>query len=215
MYGGAGVDSVYYWDHTEPVTASIDGVSGNDGSAGEGDTIGADVENLYGGDGDDTLTGSDRDNWLNGGDGDDVISGGAGNDEIEADWSTPFADIIFGGPGIDTAVYRNATAAVIVDLDNVFGDDGASGEGDSAIDIENIVGTPVADILIGNAGNNVIFAGGGNDIVLGLDGDDRLSGTTGDDVLVGGNGVDILDGGAGTDRCNLGPGGLTTVSCER
>ena len=50
MLGGAGLDSVSYHDKTTGIVASLDGVASNDGEPGEGDTIGADVEAISGGD---------------------------------------------------------------------------------------------------------------------------------------------------------------------
>jgi hypothetical protein len=54
-------------------------------------------------------------------------------------------------------------------------------EGDSLIGIEGVIGTALADVLDGSAGN------------------DTLIGGAGDDVIEGRGGADTLDGGAGTD----------------
>ncbi|UQU65214.1 calcium-binding protein [Couchioplanes caeruleus] len=83
MLGGPGVDGVDYYDRLVTVVADLDGKTGDDGSAGEKDTIGADVENLVGGWGNDTLTGSAAANHIDGGHGSDVIRGGAGNDTLD------------------------------------------------------------------------------------------------------------------------------------
>ena len=85
MIGGAGVDSVDYSNRLVTVVADLDGKSGDDGSKNEKDTIGADVEQLYGGWGNDTLTGNAADNRIAGGNGADVIRGGAGNDTLTGD----------------------------------------------------------------------------------------------------------------------------------
>jgi len=66
------------------VTADLDGSAGDDGEAGEGDTIAADVEALIGGLGDDVLTGNSADGFLIGDDGDDVLSDPGGADVIDA-----------------------------------------------------------------------------------------------------------------------------------
>lgn len=81
MYGGPDTDTVAYFTNA-PVTADLTGSGGNDGQFGERDTIGSDVENLYGGSGDDHLTGNSKDNLILGGAGNDVIFGGAGNDRL-------------------------------------------------------------------------------------------------------------------------------------
>jgi hypothetical protein len=47
--GGAGDDTATYADRNQAITADPDGIVGDDGAAGEGDTIDTDVENLHGG----------------------------------------------------------------------------------------------------------------------------------------------------------------------
>ena len=79
------MDSVDYSSRLVTVVADLDGKSGDDGSKNEKDTIGADVEQLYGGWGNDTLTGNAADNLIAGGHGADVIRGGAGNDTLTGD----------------------------------------------------------------------------------------------------------------------------------
>jgi Ca2+-binding RTX toxin-like protein len=107
MSGGAGADGVSYANRSVGVTAAI-GTAGN-GEPSEDDTIGADVEGLFGGSGPDVLTGSDAPNTLVGGAGDDRLTGLGGNDELAggtglgppspADDAT--ADILSGGDGDD------------------------------------------------------------------------------------------------------------------
>ena len=63
---------------------SLDSVA-NDGSAGEGDNVGADVEDVFSsGTGPDTIAGRAASNTLQGSGGDDQIDGGAGNDTLSA-----------------------------------------------------------------------------------------------------------------------------------
>jgi Ca2+-binding RTX toxin-like protein len=77
------------------------------------DTL-ANIENVLGGSGNDTLIGNGVDNRLEGGSGDDTITGGGGNDTIVA------------GAGTDTAVYAGSlTAANITPV--VDGDLGTAG----------------------------------------------------------------------------------------
>jgi Ca2+-binding RTX toxin-like protein len=115
LAGGAGTDTVSYGDHKGAVTASLDGAA-NDGSAGEGDAIAADVENLTGGLGDDVLYGNwlpnalrgdPSGNWLptTGGDdtiysmgGGDGIYGLGGDDTVYGSWGH---DFVYGGYGND------------------------------------------------------------------------------------------------------------------
>lgn len=79
--GGPGEDRVDYGGRGGDLTVTLDGVA-DDGEAGEQDNVGADVEDVTGGSGDDHLTGSALDNKLDGNGGDDVLHGGAGNDEL-------------------------------------------------------------------------------------------------------------------------------------
>ena len=55
--GGPGADIATYEDRASPVTLSLDGQP-NDGHSDEHDLLQADVEDLIGGTGDDTLTGN-------------------------------------------------------------------------------------------------------------------------------------------------------------
>ena len=100
--GGPGSDYVRYDDRLVRVVADLDGVTGDDGSAGEKDTIGADIENIWGGWGDDTLTGSAGANHIDGGHGADVIRGGAGNDRLDSgEGKTGGVDKVYGQAGDD------------------------------------------------------------------------------------------------------------------
>lgn len=121
MTGGAGLDVVDYSTRTADVTADLSGSPGNDGEAGEGDTIGSDVEGLVGGGGNDTLTGNAADGVLFGGDGSDrlfdrggkdLISGGNGADFVFA--LDGAVDDVICGMGRDVV---NADAADVVESD--------------------------------------------------------------------------------------------------
>jgi Ca2+-binding RTX toxin-like protein len=186
MEGGGGSDTADYSERLGPVSASADGVGG-DGEAGEGDNVGADVENLNGGIDDDVLVGNPGDGILKGGGGDDVLDGGLG------------ADDLIGGAGADTATYENRGAPVVVDL-NTFAGDGETGEDDDIPDdVEKVIGGAADDTLIGDGGSNILHGGGGNDTVDGGDGFDLLHGDTGNDKLNGSAGTDQMFGDGGND----------------
>lgn len=105
LLGGAGVDKVEYSRHTKPVTVDLDGAA-DDGQPGERDTVGADVEGIYGGAGNDRLTGNGANNYLNGMNGDDIVHGGAGDDEL-MDYDG--RDKLYGEAGDDILVgYENS-----------------------------------------------------------------------------------------------------------
>jgi len=90
------------------VRLSLNGVY-DDGSAGEGDRIGSDVEDLTGGRGADTITGNALANLLTGGPGKDVLNGLGGNDTFQA--LDGLVDSLFGGTGTDRA-HRDGTDKV-------------------------------------------------------------------------------------------------------
>jgi Ca2+-binding RTX toxin-like protein len=194
--GGTGSDTVSYDGATADVSIDNDGVSGDDGAPGEGDTIGTDVENLTGGYGDDTIRGASSANTLQGGPGDDILDGGLG------------ADILYGGSGEDAVTYAGRMQNITADLDGSVGDDGAQGEGDTiASDVEDLIGGYGNDVLTGNAGDNYIYGGTELHLCTGSfpnytcfgGGEDTLKGGAGDDVLDGGYSSDIIDGGPDND----------------
>jgi hypothetical protein len=240
LNGGEGEDTAFYL-RTTNVNLSLDNVT-NDGGAGEADNVHADVEDVTGGSGADTLTGSDGRNALDGGPGPDNISGLGGNDVLADAGGDSAADRLDGGAGDDSlsagagpdayvggdgedAVtdYSGRTFAVTVTLDGVA-DDGSAAEGDNVgADVEDVTGGSAADTLTGNAADNELAGGAGDDTINGGDGNDGLSGGAGRDTIDGGGGRDDLDGGAGadtlkardglTDRANCG-GGTDAVQGE-
>jgi len=184
----------------------------------------------------DTFNGNDGRNYLwgslgdtvNGFGGDDVIlldskpfsvDGGDGTDELrlsaEGGWLKPDAD----GDGLaDIAFqagygwYVNLAAHI---LNEAFRAAGAGTR--SVTGIENVTGSSMYDILIGDDGANVLngagegdqidgrggddtlYGGDGLDIISGGDGDDRIYGEAGDDEMIDGFGIDHFDGGDNTD----------------
>lgn len=141
---------------------------------------------LTGTSGSDLLDGGDGDDSINGGDGNDILIGGTGNDAVN------------GGPGIDTASYTTATSNAVAELHRGKALDGQGGK-DTLTSIENLVGGPQNDILIGNEIANFLRGEDGDDIVYGNGGDDSLLGGNGNDLLRGGPGDNFIDGGTGVD----------------
>ena len=112
LRGGAGSDEAYYLERAAGVTISLNGVA-DDGEAGESDNVFADVEELQGGQGADTLVGNGEANILNGEAGADSLTGGGGVDTFR------------GGAGADHLFTRDGLA------ENVnCGDDADDGEAD-------------------------------------------------------------------------------------
>jgi hypothetical protein len=112
LTGDGGTDTVSYAYAAGPVTADLDGLAG-DGTTGEEDTIGSDVENLTGSAFADELTGSDAANNLDGGAGADELYGAAGADLVDAGSGT--GDLTDGGAGADQCV---ASDLLIEDVPN-------------------------------------------------------------------------------------------------
>jgi Ca2+-binding RTX toxin-like protein len=135
----------------------------------------------------------------------DLLRGESGADRI---LPGPANDVVRGGPGPDVVSFASATRSITVDLREGF----AVGQGtDSIAGLENVLGSPYADQLSGNAAANRLDGGAGPDDGLGRGGVDVLIGGLGSDDLLGGSdsdrllardGVaDDLDGGTGTDTC--------------
>jgi Ca2+-binding RTX toxin-like protein len=97
--GGEGTDTVEYNNRGAPLHISIGDGAADDGAAGEGDDVGADIENVTGGAGADRIIGSDAANVLDGGDGNNEIDGRGGDDRIAVERAA--GGRLVGGPGSD------------------------------------------------------------------------------------------------------------------
>jgi Ca2+-binding RTX toxin-like protein len=136
-------------------------------------------------------------------DGDDTLEGGLGDDQL------------WGGGGIDTATYANASGAVQVSLFNGGGGSSSGADGNDALNsIENVIGSAYNDALNGNALANVLTGGDGHDSLRGNAGDDTLLGGSGDDLLYGNAGNDYMDGGDGFDRVGFFSGATAGVHVD-
>ena len=101
-----GGDEVSYAGRAEAIRADLRG-DRDDGAAGENDMIGANVESITGGNGNDVLTANKKDNRLVGSEGADTLNAGAGDDVLYAGYSNVQSrsrtkDELNGGPGDDT-----------------------------------------------------------------------------------------------------------------
>lgn len=202
--GGAGDDGIK--GH-----AGSDRISGGDGndvlSGGVGNDLlkgGQGNDRLYGNEGNDDLRGNGGADILGGGDGRDTLSPGYGwdaaygGDGRDRFLTGPGTNDLWGGPSLDVADYQSAATGAAVDL--VIGIGIGRGT-DTLHDIEDVDGSPMADLLTGDGGPNVL---------RGIGGDDVLNGVGGDDTLIGGRGADVMDGGDGYDSCRHG----TYIACE-
>ena len=186
------------------VPATLDGGLGMDrltgGSAGDALFGREEPDILVGGDGDDTLDGGGKEDALNGGNGNDLLLGSAGLDTLDGGSGS---DTLDGGSGeSDLASYAARSEDLNLSLDGVA-NDGAAGENDQLLDIEDVTGGSGNDSITGSGKANVIRDTGGIDTVRGLGGKDNLGGESvdggsGDDSLGGSNGT--LFGAGGNDR---------------
>jgi Ca2+-binding RTX toxin-like protein len=204
--GGAGGDTmeglgaqVDYRARVTPVSVVGNGAA-DDGEAGEGDNVSANVDVVLGTSAGDSFTdvsavgrgGNDTfistgagGVFCDGGSGDDVLIGGAGE------------DFCFGGTGEDA-------------LNGGGGFDDLEGGGGA----DTIRGGPGRDFLFGGRGADTIRGGPGRDFLFGERGDDllvggdgrerRISGGRGDDTLRARDGLrERVSGGRGSDRARV------------
>jgi Ca2+-binding RTX toxin-like protein len=138
--GGPGNDKLWLDGHAAGMAISIDGQA-NDGSSGEGDNVGSDIEtvagtvyndvfagsaapeNFEGDGGDDEMHGAGGNDDLYGGSGDDRVFGDAGNDKVQG---ASGADSVDGGAGLDQIYGDIASCSVFCtfDADTLFARDG-------------------------------------------------------------------------------------------
>ncbi len=180
----------------------IDLLRGGDG----GDTIegGAGPDSLYGDQGNDTIIGGAGDDLVRGGRGNDVIRGGDDTDVLFGDrdndiiWGEEGDDILLGGPGNDTLVggdgrdilnggpgndtvsYEDSPGGIEAELyDSSV--TGGNADGDILIDIENIIGSPHDDFMVGSiVGGATLNGGAGDDTLLAITADTLIGGAGSD-----------------------------------
>jgi Ca2+-binding RTX toxin-like protein len=233
MSGGTGSDLVSYATVLRNLTITIDDLP-ND--AGEGDNVKTDVENVFGGGGNDTIIGNAVASTSEG------LSGGAGNDRLEGRGGADILrggagnDRLLGGPGNDYLHGEQGTDNLDGGdgrdlLDGGLGADAMSG-GPGAYDwVSYSYGfpgpsrtDPVYVTIDGVAndgekpagiseGDNVkvdieiVTGGWANDSISGSADAETLSGGPGgNDILNGLGGGDTLNGGEGNDTLNGGDG---------
>lgn len=191
--GDNGKDWVSYETSPSGVNVSLKTGNGSGGDAqgdelvkakdSEGkDTAYNSFENLEGSSFNDVLEGDIGDNTLKGLENDDTLRGDAGNDTLIGGAGADFLD---GGAGIDWADYSASATAVTINLQVGVGSGGdAQGDTFALVNgkstVENLLGTNVADTLLGDDGDNVIDPGLSN------------SQNNEFDVVYGGNGNDLL-----------------------
>ena len=157
-------------DHVLPQTpygVRIDGGAGADELIGSSLTGNSDPDVINGGDGNDTIDSKLNADVVNGGPGDDLLIGPDGFDDGE---------VLAGGAGTDTVDYglSYSLEGLLLSMDGVkqLGEKHSIGA-----DVENVIGTPYADTIVGNAADNVLDGGPGScsDSIAGGSGKDTVS----------------------------------------
>lgn len=197
--GGDGRDTADYSDKAAEVSVTLASATQVDVTVGGSveDTL-ANIENVIGGSGNDTITGDGNNNVLRGGLGIDILNGAGGVDTADFSDRSETVRVNLGGATPVTAFVGGVAEDQLVNFENLIG--GSAGDKLTGNGVANILsGGAGKDALAGRGGNDTLLGGGGNDSLAGEVGKDRLDGGTGNDLLVGGDGVDRLIGGSGAD----------------
>jgi Ca2+-binding RTX toxin-like protein len=178
LIGGIGTDWASYANASGNVTVDLSAAQPRSFGADGNDSLSS-IENVLGGNGNDSILGDGLANLLDGGNGNDTLDGGEGDDSL------------YGGAGNDWASYANAGGAVTVDL-SAGTSSGADGN-DDLTEIENVLGGIGNDSILGDGQANVLDGGAGNDSIFGGAGNDTVIGGQGRDSLDGGTDIDLVD----------------------
>jgi Ca2+-binding RTX toxin-like protein len=190
VVGTAGDDVIVVLDSNRIVEA----LAGDDRVC----AVGEGVQEIYGGEGSDLVSAGDWDDAVYGqggddrlvsGEGIDVLNPGSGRDRIRAQQ-----------PG-DAVSYADAAKPVRVDLAAGV----ARGDGrDVLMGVQEVFGSPHADVIVGNRKHNFIEGEAGDDAIAGGREVDAIYGGPGNDEVMGGRDKDYLHGEDGRDRVLLG-----------
>ena len=163
--GRDGIDIVSYASSQVALTIDLQSPNNSTGNA-KGDVY-LNIEKFEGSAFNDTFIGDKNNNIFIGGLGADTLNGGAGDDH-----------------GSDTASYDTAKESVNVALTSTpLFDNSGDAKGDVFINIDNIIGSPFDDKLLGDDNLNSIDGGSGNDIIYASGGSDTINGGDGIDTV--------------------------------
>ena len=169
-------------------------------------------DTLVGGSGRSSLYSHEGNDTLISGAGTDGMIGGSGNDTYVFDVDMPLGvDSVheYAGGGDDWLKFQASTSqGVNVDLtafqrqvhpnlDLRLADNYVYSAAKQQV--ENVIGTDLDDVILGNSTNNAIVGNAGNDKIWGMQAHDVITGGDGNDTIYGGHGEDVLDGGDGDD----------------
>lgn len=185
------------------------------------DTSIVNVENIFAGDGDDTITGTSGANVINGGGGNDTIVGNDGGDTVNGEGGHDQITIsgggntANGGTGNDTVTLTSWALGNLSQLDGGSNFDTLSFAGFGSSYVVNLTTNNFlsdADTVATIVNFEAVTAGAGNDTLTGSfvantlnggGGDDTIAGLQGSDTLIGGTGIDTLDYSASDAAVNV------------
>ncbi len=179
LVGGVGNDTADYSASNAAVLIDLSVGTASGGDA-QGDQLFG-IENIVGSEYADNIRGDANANIINGGAGNDVLIGLSGADKLD------------GGAGVDLVDYSMSNAAVSIDLLNNIAT-GGDAIGDELSNIESIIGSVFADVILGDNNANEL---------IGFAGDDKIAGLGGADILEGGSGIDSVDYSQSGARVNV------------
>ncbi|MEF8756276.1 MAG: hypothetical protein V5B60_20455 [Accumulibacter sp.] len=119
-------------------------------------------------------TGNELNNVLYAGEGDNLLDGGAGSDTVSYAY------------GVMAGALGSSVSLAATDAQRT----GGSGL-DTLLNIEHLIGSDLADVLLGNSEDNALLGGEGDDVIGGSGGNDTLDGGRGSDALSGDEGNDL------------------------
>jgi Ca2+-binding RTX toxin-like protein len=176
--GGGGHNTASYSDAPSAVTVNL---ATGKASGGDGNDVLTNIQEVFGSPFNDLIIGDDGDNVLTGYLGNDTLDGGGGNDFLRP-WSG--SNLVDGGTGENTVAYDfDPGGAVYVDLSK--GTATTPSGHDTLLNIQDVLGSPSDDVIIGDDHDNKLYGGAGND------------------TLDGGGGTNLLDGGPGIDAATF------------
>jgi len=191
LTGGAGVDVVSYAELSErPQAVTVNLVTQRATGAAGDDTLSG-IEGVIAGVANDSLLGDSLGNVLFGGVGWDTLSGGAGDDILAG--NIGLGDFDEYGAGQDMVSYTELTGATQAVTVNLVTQRATGAAGNDTLDgIDDVIAGAGNDSILGSLMANWLIGGGGNDTLSGGDLEDTLAGGAGNDSLAGGADMDMV-----------------------
>ncbi len=213
LNGGTGDDTASYTEAMAGVTLDLSTGRGTAGeAAGDRWTIGTnqDIEKFVGSGHDDKfIAGKDVDDIV-GGDGNDTVSYEKSRKSVEVGLTDTDAQAQ-GATGSFDNEDNYARGDILIGIENIIGSNVSSGAADASHD--KLTGNGAANVIEGRGGNDTLNGGDGADTLDGGSGNDTLDGGADADILIGGRGADTLTGNGGADTFKFTSGdGKDTIS---